>query len=230
MAIARPAKRVAIALENFQMDDGRDLIEEIAEILDTKGAIEFQYAHLPIEDHAYVATRTGFEHACQHHPLDAHRIVSFDLIAPQDLFTTADDVYAVLGPEAAAIPGFDADIVFYMSQTSFARDVHALITKGNASRDEQIARLRQLLDTFPLRVRYDDDAYSLFAINNLKAKRYLASGAGDLTPTDIEDCYTWLDDFDSESLNVAGDHILLERRLDGHIAWYSRNRFDLVDF
>lgn len=228
MSEARPAKRVAIALEKFQMDDGRDLIEEIAETLDTKGTIEFQYRHLPIKDHAYVATRAGFEHACQHHPLDAHRIVSFDLIAPQDLFKTADDVYAVLGPDAAVIPGFDVDIVFYMSQTSFARDAHALITRGNASRDEQVARLLKLLDTFPLRLFYGRDAYSLFASNDLTIQR-LASRAGDLTPTDIEHCYTWLGHFDSESFHDVSGDMPRETRLDEHIAWYSRHRWSLRD-
>lgn len=217
------------------MDDGRDLIEDIAEILDAKGAIEFNYTHLPVEDHAYVATRAGFEDACKHHPLDTHRIVSFDLIAPQDLFETADDVYDVLGPTGTTFTGFDPDYVFYMAQTSFARDAHALITKGDASRVEQTRRLLKLLDTFPLRLLSGSEGCELFAVNvfaanDLKINRLLA-GTGNITPDAIENCYTSLAHVDDPScFEDRAGATSLEDELAAHLAWYSRNRFRLVDF
>lgn len=220
--------RLGITLEGFQMDEGRDLIEDVTTYLDTNRPVEFLYDYLPVKHNQHVTTRAGFEAACQAHPLDAHKVVSFDVIAPQDLFETSDDFCQVFGPNSPALPGFDPNYLFYMPQTSFAKDVYCFIAERETlSRGEQIERLIQLLDSFPVRILYRGGACKLFAKDDRRIEQ-LVNRQGDITVADIEMCYTYIVRIEDPSvIEDSPTDITLERAL---ATWFIRFRTTHVDF
>lgn len=185
-------QRLGVTFERFQMDDGRDLMQDISERIEPNGYIEFLYDSLPVKNNAHQTTRAGFEAACRTRPLDTHRIVSLDLLAPHDLFESADAFCQVFGPNSPAMPGFDADYLFYMPQHGIARDILKLMNRGKTvPRSILLERLKQLLEAFPFRILEKRGAYSLFVRDDLKFER-LKQRQGIITVDDIDACYTWL--------------------------------------